>query len=122
MSTSYPTPLYSHAGRGDFREVYEPAEDSFLLIDALEKDADRLQQMRLAIDRVLFPVDTHTHIFYQSLLSASSPFSARVYVWRWAVAQEWCLHSWRRWWDLRLYICEPFWFLAAMSSQWDLLM
>ncbi|CAI5638285.1 unnamed protein product [Oreochromis niloticus] len=45
MSTSYPTPLYSHAGRGDFREVYEPAEDSFLLIDALEKDADRLQQM-----------------------------------------------------------------------------
>lgn len=45
MSTSYPTPLYSHAGRGDFREVYEPAEDSFLLIDALEKDADRLQRM-----------------------------------------------------------------------------
>ncbi|XP_003456050.1 methyltransferase N6AMT1 [Oreochromis niloticus] len=45
MSTSYPTPLYSHAGQGDFREVYEPAEDSFLLIDALEKDADRLQRM-----------------------------------------------------------------------------
>ncbi|XP_006792838.1 methyltransferase N6AMT1 isoform X2 [Neolamprologus brichardi] len=45
MSTSYPTPLYSHAGRGDFQEVYEPAEDSFLLIDALEKDADRLQRM-----------------------------------------------------------------------------
>ncbi|XP_039872740.1 methyltransferase N6AMT1 [Simochromis diagramma] len=45
MSTDYPTPLYSHAGRGDFREVYEPAEDSFLLIDALEKDADRLQRM-----------------------------------------------------------------------------
>lgn len=62
MSTGYPTPLYSHAGRGDFREVYEPAEDSFLLIDALEKDADRLQRMRLAIDRVLFPVDTHTFL------------------------------------------------------------
>lgn len=45
MSTGYPTPLYFHAGRGDFREVYEPAEDSFLLIDALEKDADRLQRM-----------------------------------------------------------------------------
>ncbi|XP_034408027.1 methyltransferase N6AMT1 isoform X2 [Cyclopterus lumpus] len=46
MSSGYPTPVYSHAGRGDFRDVYEPAEDSFLLVDALEKDAELLQQMR----------------------------------------------------------------------------
>ncbi|KAM6893172.1 methyltransferase N6AMT1 [Lycodopsis pacificus] len=45
MSSCCPTPVYSHAGRGDFRDVYEPAEDSFLLIDALEKDAELLQQM-----------------------------------------------------------------------------
>ncbi|XP_062301585.1 methyltransferase N6AMT1 [Scomber scombrus] len=45
MSTSYPTPIYSHAGRGDFTDVYEPSEDSFLLIDALEKDAERIQQI-----------------------------------------------------------------------------
>ncbi|KAM4560058.1 methyltransferase N6AMT1 [Odontesthes bonariensis] len=45
MSMNYPTPVYSHAGRGDFQDVYEPAEDSFLLIDALEKDAGMLQQM-----------------------------------------------------------------------------
>lgn len=45
MTTRYPTPVYAHAGRGDFRDVYEPAEDSFLLIDALEKDAERLRRM-----------------------------------------------------------------------------
>ncbi|XP_061571489.1 methyltransferase N6AMT1 [Cololabis saira] len=45
MCSSYPTPLYSHAGRGDFRDVYEPAEDSFLLLDALEKDAETLQRL-----------------------------------------------------------------------------
>lgn len=45
----YPTPLYSHAGRGSFSEVYEPAEDSFLLIDALEKDADLLKKNRPAV-------------------------------------------------------------------------
>ncbi|XP_072513481.1 methyltransferase N6AMT1 [Salminus brasiliensis] len=45
----YPTPLYSHAGRGPFSEVYDPAEDSFLLIDALEKDADLLKQSRPAV-------------------------------------------------------------------------
>ncbi|XP_036396012.1 methyltransferase N6AMT1 isoform X2 [Megalops cyprinoides] len=41
-----PTPAYSHAGRGPFAEVYEPAEDSFLLIDALEQDANRLRLIR----------------------------------------------------------------------------
>ncbi|XP_066561900.1 methyltransferase N6AMT1 isoform X2 [Amia ocellicauda] len=41
----FPTPLCSHAGRGPFADVYEPAEDSFLLMDALEKDCERLRQM-----------------------------------------------------------------------------
>nr|XP_057908503.1 methyltransferase N6AMT1 [Doryrhamphus excisus] len=49
MSASYPTPLYAHAARGDFRDVYEPSEDSFLLIDSLEQDAAKLQQMRPCI-------------------------------------------------------------------------
>ncbi|KAL7845881.1 hypothetical protein AOLI_G00240730 [Acnodon oligacanthus] len=45
----YPTPLYAHAGREPFSGVYEPAEDSFLLIDALEADADLLRQRRPAV-------------------------------------------------------------------------
>lgn len=46
MSSSYPTPDYSHAGRGEFRDVYEPAEDSFLLINALERDAEALRSSK----------------------------------------------------------------------------
>ncbi|CAF98196.1 unnamed protein product [Tetraodon nigroviridis] len=49
MSTSYPTPVYSHVGRGDFTDVYEPAEDTFLLMDALEKDAETLQRVSPAV-------------------------------------------------------------------------
>ncbi|XP_044133180.1 methyltransferase N6AMT1 [Bufo gargarizans] len=39
----FPTPVYSHVGRGAFADVYDPAEDTFLLIDALEKEAELLK-------------------------------------------------------------------------------
>ncbi|XP_064584091.1 methyltransferase N6AMT1 isoform X2 [Zonotrichia leucophrys gambelii] len=45
-----PTPRYEHLGpRGPFRDVYEPAEDTFLLLDALERDADSLREARVEI-------------------------------------------------------------------------
>ncbi|XP_054668097.1 methyltransferase N6AMT1 isoform X1 [Grus americana] len=45
-----PTPRYDHVGPdGPFRDVYEPAEDTFLLLDALEQDAARLREARVEI-------------------------------------------------------------------------
>ncbi|XP_062831109.1 methyltransferase N6AMT1 isoform X2 [Anolis carolinensis] len=39
-----PTPRHPHLGpEGPFSEVYEPAEDTFLLLDALEADAPELR-------------------------------------------------------------------------------
>jgi len=38
-----PTPDTGHLSRPEFSEVYDPAEDSFLLMDALEADRASLQ-------------------------------------------------------------------------------
>ncbi|XP_062982793.1 methyltransferase N6AMT1 isoform X2 [Elgaria multicarinata webbii] len=39
-----PTPWHQHVGpQGPFGEVYEPSEDTFLLLDALEGDAEELR-------------------------------------------------------------------------------
>jgi len=42
---SFPTPKYSHLSQHDFERLYEPAEDTFLMLDAIEKDIQIIQSI-----------------------------------------------------------------------------
>lgn len=43
MAMLMETPCLNHISRNDYHDVYEPSEDSMLLIDALEKDMDSIK-------------------------------------------------------------------------------
>jgi release factor glutamine methyltransferase len=49
MARSIQTPDYSHLSVCDFEQVYEPAEDSFLLLDAIEAQIEALDLLRPAL-------------------------------------------------------------------------
>lgn len=47
MTSSIPTPSLRHLTKSDCRKIYEPAEDSFILLDALEIDAGLISNLTL---------------------------------------------------------------------------
>ena len=49
MEVGYPTPNYNHLWRKEYKGVYEPSEDTFLLLDCLEKDANYLKMLEPTI-------------------------------------------------------------------------
>ncbi|XP_058521800.1 methyltransferase N6AMT1-like [Ochotona princeps] len=49
-ASSLPTPLHGHVGRGAFLDVHEPAEDTFLLLDALEAAAAALAGVEICLE------------------------------------------------------------------------
>jgi len=49
VPSSIPTPIYKHLNSDEFEDVYEPAEDSFLLLDALESELQFLEKVQPSI-------------------------------------------------------------------------
>ncbi|KAA1130661.1 S-adenosylmethionine-dependent methyltransferase [Puccinia graminis f. sp. tritici] len=68
----HPTPDLSHLTTQDFQHVYEPAEDTFILLDALEADAQRLVSFRPFICLEIGSGSGCVSVFIQQLLRSIS--------------------------------------------------
>ena len=66
-------PNFSHITKEDFEHIYEPAEDTFLLLDALEKDIHILQDLKSVKGKHVSKEGTKTdnprHFYYYSLFT-----------------------------------------------------
>jgi len=69
-----PTPNLSHLTKEDYQRVYEPAEDTFILLDALEADADAIRALS---PRVCLEIGSGTGIvssFLGQIVGTSNAF------------------------------------------------
>lgn len=71
---SIPTPKISHLTEDDYDHVYEPAEDSFILLDALEEDARVLRAARPALSVEIGSGSGICSTFITSVLGVTDTF------------------------------------------------
>lgn len=72
-----PTPDLSHLNKSDYVRVYEPAEDSFILLDALEADAQALCASSLGFAPLCVEIGSGSGIvsaFLASIVGSNSAF------------------------------------------------
>ncbi|KAI0762719.1 S-adenosyl-L-methionine-dependent methyltransferase [Fomes fomentarius] len=67
-----PTPDLSHLKSEDYTHIYEPAEDTFILLDALEEDADDLRTLQPRICLEIGSGSGCVSAFTSSILGSSS--------------------------------------------------
>ena len=48
----HPTPNISHITDEDYKDVYEPAQDSFLFMDALENDVNLIKKLKYVLHAI----------------------------------------------------------------------
>ena len=49
VTRSLPTPYFAHLSSDDWEHVYEPSEDTFLMMDALEAEQETIRSRRSGI-------------------------------------------------------------------------
>ncbi|GBE78428.1 S-adenosyl-L-methionine-dependent methyltransferase [Sparassis latifolia] len=67
-----PTPDLSHLTKEDYEHIYEPAEDTFILLDALEQDAQKLRDLQPLVCLEIGSGSGCVSSFVGSILGASA--------------------------------------------------